>query len=214
MSRLESERLQLWQRIVDDLSAIGKLRNCLAICDVSGSMDGIPLDVSVALGLLVSELSEEPWKGKLITFSTNPQLQLIKEIVFGPSTNFQKVFDKILEVAKAGNLSEDQMIKRLFVFSDMEFDQASINPWETDYEAICRKFKESGYASVPEIVFWNLRDSKATPVPSHQKGVALVSGFSKNILKVFLENGGELNPEDTMQKALAGEEYKTLVVVD
>ncbi|THG01998.1 hypothetical protein TEA_002564 [Camellia sinensis var. sinensis] len=46
-----------WQRIVDDLSMIGKLKNCLAICDVSGSMYGVPLKVSVALGLLVSELS-------------------------------------------------------------------------------------------------------------------------------------------------------------
>lgn len=215
-----------WQRIVDDLSAIGKLKNCLAISDVSGSMCGIPMEVSVALGMLVSELSEEPWKGKLITFSANPQLQLIegtslwakvesvKRMYWDMNTDFQKVFDKILEVAKAGKLSEDQMIKRLFVFSDMEFDQASLNPWETDYEAICRKFKESGYTSVPEIVFWNLRESKATPVPSHQKGVSLVSGFSKNILKVFLENGGELNPEDTMQKAIAGEEYNKLVVID
>ena len=52
------------------------------------------------------------------------------------------VFDKILEVPKEGNLSEDKMIKGLFVFSYMEFDQASANPWETNYEAICRKFGE------------------------------------------------------------------------
>ncbi|KAH7864241.1 hypothetical protein Vadar_027392 [Vaccinium darrowii] len=215
-----------WNRIVDDLKEIGKLKNCLAICDVSGSMYGTPLEVSVALGLLVSELSEEPWKNKLITFSSNPQLQMIegdslqskvfsvKRMNWQMSTNFQKVFDTILEVAKKGNLSEDKMIKRLFVFSDMEFDEASENPWETDYEAICRKFDESGYKAVPEIVFWNLRNSNATPVPSHQKGVALVSGFSKNLLKVFLEKSGDLNPEITMERAIAGEEYNKLVVVD
>lgn len=67
-----------WQRIVDDLSAKGTIKNCPAICDVSGSMLGTPLDVSVALGLLVSELSEEPWKGKLITFSHFPQLPIIE----------------------------------------------------------------------------------------------------------------------------------------
>ncbi|XP_059633562.1 uncharacterized protein LOC132276237 isoform X2 [Cornus florida] len=224
-----------WQRIVEDLSAKGKLKNCLAICDVSGSMEyrfdgsmkSSPLDVSVALGLLVSDLSEEPWKGKLITFSFNPQLQMIRgeslrskvnsidRLDWEMNTDFQKVFDKILKVAKEGKLSEEQMVKRLFVFSDMEFDQASSNPWETDYEAICRKFEESGYGScVPEIVFWNLRDSRATPVSSHQKGVALVSGFSKNLLKVFLEEGGILNPEHTMELAIAGDEYNKLVVVD
>ncbi|KAK3040826.1 hypothetical protein RJ639_029170 [Escallonia herrerae] len=63
------------------------------------------------------------------------------------------------------------MTNRLFVFSDMEFDRAPARPWETDYEAICRNFDENESSSVPEIDFWNLRDSKATPVPSQQKGV-------------------------------------------
>lgn len=49
-----------WSRMVEDVSKKGKLTNCLADSDVSGSMYGIPLEVSVALGLLVSELSEEP----------------------------------------------------------------------------------------------------------------------------------------------------------
>lgn len=215
-----------WKRVVQDVSAKGKLKNCLAISDVSGSMCGTPLEVSVALGLLVSELSEEPWKGKLITFSENPRLQKIRgktlrskinsiELMnWDMNTDFQKVFDKILKVARQGKLSEEQMIKRLFVFSDMEFDQASLNPWETDYEAIVRKYKKNGYESVPEIVFWNLRESKATPVPSHQKGVALVSGFSKNLLKMFIEDDGILNPAATMELAISGKEYDQLLVVD
>ncbi|KAG6399538.1 hypothetical protein SASPL_141019 [Salvia splendens] len=150
--------------MLDDMAKIGKLSNCLAISDVSGRMYEIPMKVSVALGILVPELSEEPWKGKLITFSENPQLQ--------------KVFDVILEVAVKGKPKAEEMIKRMFVFSDMEFDEASANPWETDYEAIVRKYKEKGYGEcVPEIVFWDLRDSRATPVPVpvNQKGVALVN---------------------------------------
>lgn len=67
-----------WKRIVDDMSKKGKLKNCLAICDVSGSMAGTPMELSVALGVLVSELSVEPWKGKLITFSNNRKLQIIE----------------------------------------------------------------------------------------------------------------------------------------
>lgn len=78
------------------------------------------------------------------------------------------------------------MIKRLFVFSDKELYQASAKAWETDYQARTRKFQASGYSRVPEIVFWNLRNSLATPVPSNQKGVALVSRFSKKTcLKCF-----------------------------
>ncbi|GFQ05599.1 uncharacterized protein l728 [Phtheirospermum japonicum] len=216
-----------WKRMVDDMAKKGKLNNCLAICDVSGSMDGIPMEVSVALGILVSELSEEPWKGKLITFSKNPQLQtaggdslkekteFVRRMKWGMNTDFQKVFDLLLQVAVNGKLKPEQMIKRLFVFSDMEFDEASQNPWETDYKAIVRKFKKKGYGDcVPEIVFWNLRDSRATPVPANQPGVALVSGYSKNLMTMFLEEGGIVSPEAVMDAAISGQDYQKLVVFD
>ncbi|CAL5413549.1 unnamed protein product [Camellia sinensis] len=213
-----------------------------------------PMEVCVALGLLISELSEEPWKGNVITFSVNPQLhkvegnsllektKFVREIEWGGNTDFQRVFDRILEVAVAGNLNEDQMIKKVFVFSDMEFDQASGHSrfgngygfgygyngygnfnshndtrpkgWETDYEVIQRKFSEKGYKKVPEIVFWNLRNSLATPVTTKQSGVALVSGYSKNMVTVFLKEDGLVNPETVMEHAIAGEEYQKLVVYD
>ncbi|XP_026379057.1 uncharacterized protein LOC113273615 [Papaver somniferum] len=229
-----------WRRMVDDMSKIGKLSDCLAIADVSGSMSRTPMDVAVALGLLVSEMSQEPWKGKLITFSNDPQFhtiegdnlrsktEFIKGMDWGYSTDFQKVFDQILQVAVDGKLKEDHMIKRLFVFSDMEFNQASkkgcyswldqsspasAEEWETDYQVI--KFREKGYMNVPEIVFWNLRDSESTPVLGQQKGVAMLSGYSKNLMTLFLEGDlGELTPIRVMEKAISGEEYSKLVVVD
>ncbi|THG08408.1 hypothetical protein TEA_015066 [Camellia sinensis var. sinensis] len=243
-----------WARMVDDVAKMGRLRNCIAVCDVSGSMDGEPMEVCVALGLLISELSEEPWKGNVITFSANPQLhkvegnsllektKFVREMEWGSNTDFQRVFDRILEVAVAGNLNEDQMIKKVFVFSDMEFDQASGHSrfgygygfgygyngygnfnshndtrpkgWETDYEVIQRKFSEKGYNKLPEIVFWNLRNSLATPVTAKQSGVALVSGYSKNMVTVFLKEDGLVNPETVMEHAIAGEEYQKLVVYD
>lgn len=118
--------------------------------------------------------------------------------------------------------------------------EASANDWETDYQAIVRKFNEKGFSKVPEIVFWNLRNSGATPVLSNQKGVALVSGFSKNLLKMFLDDSflepekpieaevpesekimavetteaEVLDPVKTMEAAISGEEYEKLVVLD
>ncbi|CAD5188903.1 unnamed protein product [Musa acuminata subsp. malaccensis] len=217
-----------WKRMVEDLSKIGSLRNCIAVCDVSGSMDGTPMEVSVALGLLISELSEEPWKGRVITFSERPMLhriegeslqektRFVRMMDWGMNTDFQKVFDKMLDVAVEGRLPADGMVRRVFVFSDMEFDRASPNPWETDYEAIRRKFEESGYGeAVPEVVFWNLRGtSRSTPVVSTQKGVALVSGFSKNMVKLFLEGDGQLSPREVMSSAISGREYEKLVLFD
>ncbi|KAJ4758143.1 plant/protein [Rhynchospora pubera] len=216
-----------WERMVNDLLAKGKLSNCIAVCDVSGSMCGTPMEVCVALGLLVSELSEEPWHGRVITFSADPELHLIRgdtikekmnfveRMDWGMNTDFQKVFDKMLEVAVNSRLPPEKMVKRVFVFSDMEFDEASANPWETDYEAIKRKYEENGYGeAVPEMVFWNLRDSQSVPVTAGQKGVALVSGFSKNMLKLFLEGGGIVSPRAVMEQAISGKEYEKLKVFD
>ncbi|MED6224803.1 hypothetical protein PIB30_087680 [Stylosanthes scabra] len=201
-----------WRRMVSDMLS----KACVG-----------PMEVSVTLGLLVSELIEEPWKGKVITFSENPELHLIqgddlssktnfiRRMKWGMNTNFQRVFDRILEVAVNGKLKPDQMIKRVFVFSDMEFDQASTRPWETDYNVIARKYSEKGYGNaVPQIVFWNLRDLRATPVPSTQQGVALVSEFSKNLMRLFMDSDGDISPEASMEAAISGPEYQKLVVLD
>jgi hypothetical protein len=216
-----------WQRMVADLRALGKLNNCIAVCDVSGSMEGLPMDVCVALGLLISELSDDPWQHRVITFSDNPQLHVItgetllqktkfiRDMAWLMNTDFQAVFDKLLHIAVSGNLPPEKMVRKVFVFSDMEFDMASTRPWETDYEAITRKFTKAGYgAAVPEIVFWNLRGSDSVPVTAFQKGAALVSGFSKNMVKLFLDGDGIVTPRDIMDKAISGPEYQKLVVFD
>ncbi|KAK2971313.1 hypothetical protein RJ640_001339 [Escallonia rubra] len=77
----------------------------------SGNSDMMVKKVFVALGLLISELSKEPWKGKLITFSEKLRLisiqgkyllfksDFVRDIECGANTNFQKVFDLILQVA-------------------------------------------------------------------------------------------------------------------
>jgi hypothetical protein len=136
------------------------------------------------------------------------------------------------------------MIKRVFVFSDMEFDQsqeAGMGQWTTEHEKMAKAFEKAGY-DVPEIVYWNLQGAQgAKPVKADWEGVALMSGFSSNMLKAFMDNGeveeevivqveenGELEegivilkktkekmrPEEMMKKALNRQSYATLMVVD
>ncbi|KAL3625190.1 hypothetical protein CASFOL_030644 [Castilleja foliolosa] len=218
--------LQL-KRMVRDMAEKGELNNCLAIIHYSKGMYRDIIDVSAALGVLVSELSSKPWKGRLITFNENAVLQKVRGSSLVEKTKFdqilemhekpnlQKVFDTLLQVAVDGKLEPDQMIKRLFVFSDMKFDKASKDPWETNYEAIVRKFKEKGYGEcVPEIVFWKLGKSEATPVQANQPGVALVSGFSSNLMTLFLEQSEIKDPEAVMEAAISGQEYQKLQVFD
>lgn len=61
-----------------ELAASGNFTRCQAVCDVSGSMAGVPMQVAIALGLLVAQLTEEPFRGQLITFHQSPQLHKIK----------------------------------------------------------------------------------------------------------------------------------------
>ncbi|RWR78836.1 hypothetical protein CKAN_00738800 [Cinnamomum micranthum f. kanehirae] len=83
-----------WKRMDANLSKKGKLSNCLSVCDVSVSMDGTPMEVCVALGLLVSQLSEEPWRRNVLNFSKNPELHRIEgktlqeKLAFDPSQIF------------------------------------------------------------------------------------------------------------------------------
>ena len=42
----------------------------------------------------------------------------------------------------------------------------------------------------------------------------MVSGFSKNLLKIFLEEDGVVNPTLVMKRAVAGPMFNELQVVD
>ena len=103
------------------------------------------------------------------------------------------MFNKILNVAVAGALAKDQMVRRVFVLSDMEFDGwTGGEAWVSEHEAIRKRFAAEGFAA-PEVVFWNVGTSKASvPVVAAQAGVALVSGYSKNLVRLFLEADGVL----------------------
>ncbi|KAH6836629.1 plant/protein [Perilla frutescens var. hirtella] len=79
--------------MVDDMAEKGKLKNCLMIRDDSRSMSGILMEVAVALGILLSELSEESWKGKIITFIEDPQLQIIEGEILKEKTEFVTKMD-------------------------------------------------------------------------------------------------------------------------
>ncbi|KAI5319845.1 hypothetical protein L3X38_039553 [Prunus dulcis] len=213
-----------WKAMVEHIYLKqGKFKNCLPVCHYFGE---------AALQILMSELSEEPWKGKLINFSKNPQLyslqglddlkskgELVKRMDCQDwEVDMHKVFDLILEVAVKGHLNPEQMIRRVFVFASYQgFDDALgyDRCWKTDYEAIQRKFKDKGYGDVvPQIVFWNVCNVIPTSVRSTQQGVAMLSGFHTNLVKSFLDNDGEIGPEHVMEAAISDTGYQNLVVVD
>ncbi len=199
-----------WKDIVNKLLLNGGFKNVMAICDVSGSMMGDPMNVAVALGLIVSELTAEPFKNKLITFSREPtfhnvvgnnlleKVKSVRSAPWGMNTDLLKVFKLMLDTAKFHNVKNEDMIKTLFIFTDMQFDNAETGNWNTTYTNIKSMYSELKY-DIPNIVFWNLRDTSVSfPVKKDSEGVALISGFSPLLLKYFMTNPVKFDPLSIM----------------
>ncbi|KAI8689671.1 hypothetical protein NCS56_00230800 [Fusarium sp. Ph1] len=230
-----------WKTLVQRIKDSGTLESCIAVCDVSGSMtypnfpdNTTPMDSAIGLSLLIAEVAKPPFSGAFITFSSKPtveQVDLTKPLgekyrnmlssQWGMNTNFVAVFeDLILPMAIKNNLKQEDMVKRVFVFSDMQFDAACGNEsygwdeeskkpaqWTTSFERIKSKYQDAGY-EMPELVFWNLAGGRAgysgewgdttapKPVTAEEEGTCLVSGYSQGMLKVFLDGGGFEEPEE------------------
>lgn len=195
--------------------------NVLAVIDTSGSMNHgngsvIPMDVSVSVGMYLAERTSGPFKNMFITFSEKPEMQKIvgKDIhekvrnvsnaSWGANTNLQAVFDLILSTAKKYNVTQDELPKKLFIISDMQFDACDGNR-HTNLETINNKFKAFGYER-PQIVFWNVNASSDTPSTMDENGTFLVSGCSPSILKHAI-NCEATNPYELMLEVLNSERY-------
>ena len=194
----------------------GKPNSIIPICDVSGSMtcnNGIPMAMSVGLGLYISERNVGPFKDAFITFSDNPKMQVlygdinerIKQLAnadWGGSTNLVKVFEIILRKAIDTRLPQDLMPKTILVISDMEFNYCGRL---TNYETIKQAYQVAGY-ECPQVVFWNVNGRTGNmPVTVNDKGVALISGASPSIIKSVLTDN--ISPVKVMDSTIETERY-------
>ena len=200
------------------------LGNAIVMSDVSGSMSGVPICVSVSLGILIAELATGPFHNRWITFSSDAKieeihganlLEKINNMVkthWDMNTNFQSAFDNLLTTAKMFNVPPAQMPTSVIIISDMEWDTACPNNDRTNYEEIERKYDEAGYKR-PRLIFWNVRTGNGDiqfPVTSSVPNCALVSGFSSDLLDIFL-TGEQMNPYQVMRKAIDAPRYDRVV---
>ena len=215
-----------WKALVENIKQQDILSDIIAIVDVSGSMfsggnsNVQPIDVSVALGLLISECATGPWKNKVISFHKTPaiceikgnnlyeRVKNIRYIPAGLNTNFDAVFDLIINAGKMFNIPSEKMPEKCIILSDMQFDEASSNTSidmneNTIHEHIVKKYKETIYVP-PKFIYWNLSSqyNETFPVKAMSDNVAMISGFSEQLLKVFM-NANDFNPESIINDILS-----------
>lgn len=201
-----------WSTMVDDVKREGSLGKTISIVDVSASMEGVPMCVAIAMGLFTSHVADisYPFYQKVITFTTTPtlftingkslydKLMCLSRMSWGCSTNLHAALRLVLDTCIESNLDQDDIPEKMIVYTDMQFDAADSNI-HTSYEDVKIMFEEAGY-KIPAIVFWNLRPSVGFAVEGDTPHTAILSGFSKDLVKGIV--GGITTPIGIMCKIL------------
>lgn len=195
--------------------------DALVVADVSGSMSGRPMSVSVSLALYFAEHNKGVFKDCFMTFSESPQvlkinggtlaqkLRAIELSPWGMNTNLEAVFTTLLGAAVASGAKGDDMPRVLYIISDMEFDQAIRNPNATIFDNAKAQFEAAGL-QLPHLVFWNVNAHQVqTPATKFDNRVTLISGLSQSTFKYAVEGK---TPEELMEEVINSERYATIEV--
>ena len=211
-----------WDTLREDIRSkinpVG-LGNLLPVVDVSGSMHGTPMFVAIAMGVLASELGNQRFGNKVITFSETPEwhhcdpadtffdrVVKMSNMEWGYNTDVYKTMQLIQDdICEKKMLQHD--IPNLLFISDMQFDCAeSSGNWNLVYKNIQNGFANLGKRlhgvpfQAPQIIFWNVRSNTVGfPATADAEGVILLSGFSPNLFQFVCEDA--LNdPVDPMEE--------------
>jgi hypothetical protein len=216
----------------DNSSQNGALGKMIAMVDVSGSMDGDPMNVAIALGIRIAEKSA---LGKrVMTFSSTPtwvnlepytdfisQVEVVKRAPWGMNTNFYAALDMILDAIIENNMApEDVQDMVLVVLSDMQMDSGDNCNKQALYETMKAKYEAAGIRvhgtpyKPPHILFWNLRSTSGFPALSNQPNSSMMSGFSPALLNLFCQQGIDAlqscTPWCLLVESLENERYKIM----
>lgn len=207
---------ELWNALPDYTNG----SNALVMADVSGSMNGRPMAVSVSLALYFAERNKGVFNNKFMTFSGSPKLvnvngktlfdkmQNIERTDWSMNTNVNAAFDAILNAAIRGKCSQEEIPAVLYIISDMQFDCCVGGGNSTNFDRAKDKFEAAGY-KLPHVVFWNVWGSNGYPASMNDNRVTLISGSNQSAFRYAVENK---NPLQLMEEVLNSERYAQITL--
>lgn len=208
-----------------NLTAHGNGENAIAVVDGSGSMYSSygspkPYEAALSLGIYFAEHNTGLFANHFITFSKTPQLvelkgnDIVEKVCYAANfnevanTNIEAVFQLILNTAVKYKLSQNEMPKKIYIISDMEFDSCAENSDISFFENAKLSYEKKEYR-LPDVVFWNVQSrNEQVPVTIHNTGTALVSGSSPKIFDMV--KSSELNPMKLMLEIIDSERYQKI----
>lgn len=206
----------LWKNL-PDYTQPGQ--DALVLPDVSGSMAGRPISVSVSLALYFAERNTGPYKGYFLSFDTTPKLVKVPEsgdlahklrAVNGHthnwgSTNLEAAFDAIL---RAG-VQSGQVPGVLYIVSDMQFNSALNHADASVFESAEQSFAEVGL-ELPHVVFWNVNARHdQLPATAMDGNVTLVSGLAATTFALAVQGK---SPRELVDDVINSERYEKIVL--
>ncbi|KAG8873884.1 hypothetical protein FRB97_006370, partial [Tulasnella sp. 331] len=170
-----------WNSMIERLREAGTLENYIAVCDLSGSMG--TLSHSEFIQRILPAISLPSPNHHSTTRSSLPMIPKITNISSHTQT------DPIS--------TREDMVKRIFVFSDMQFDEARQvpggrqgNKWDPNHQQIVKMFEDADY-DMPEIVHWNLAGTASAtgPITKNTPGEIVPLNSDRTKLLMFTACG-------------------------
>lgn len=193
--------------------------NVLVMADVSGSMDGRPMETAVGLATYFAQRNSGSYKNLYMTFSSKPEfvqiegeglaapLNSIDHNNWGMSTNLEGAMNLVLETAVRAHSTEEELPEALVVISDMAIDHYYRPGYDFEFwDTVVAKFHAAGYKKVPKLVLWNVETRKPVFL-SKREDVILVSGQSAATFKTVMACVGGMTAYDYMVECLTRKEF-------
>lgn len=224
----------MWKNLPDRVQGEG---DTICVLDTSGSMSSTVDSktrmtckvVAESLAIYFAERCSGVFQNKIITFSHSPKymdltrcdsleskLKYIQKYSEIADTNIEATFDLLLNTAIEGHLTQDELPKRVLIFSDQGFNSAcEQTPDQTLFQTINHKWNNAGY-EMPTLVFWNIQGefrwgygSKAMPVSYNEDfPCLLVSGYNTASLNMVLK--GQESPLEGILSVINTERYEPI----
>lgn len=196
-----------------------KPMNAVVMADVSGSMRGRPMATSIGLAIYFAQHNTGLYHNQYMTFTNEPHFVNIKEGAsllenvkkvaaagIGYSTNLEKAFQEVLDVAVANRVPANQMPKTFVVISDMEIDKYMRPGRHWDFLDVMRAHYVAHGYTLPRIILWNVNARKDT-VLSQDENTIFISGQSPSSFKALCQNLDGITAYELMLQVLNGKAY-------
>lgn len=192
--------------------------NVLVMADVSGSMEGKPLETSLGLAIYFAQHNTGSYKNLFISFSSKPRFVSVPSRGLsaalrrstkgmGYSTNLMSAMNLVLKTAIKNGVTDKELPEALVVISDSEIDEYYLPNANFDFwDAVEAKFHAAGYKKVPKLVLWNVSSRNPTFL-TKREDVILVSGCSAAIFKRVLNALDGMTDYDFMIESLMRKEF-------